>query len=51
MDYAELLPYNRMAGSKYASTLRSYEPGFDTERPVTVRKEIFSHYGITVKIM
>lgn len=51
VTYAELLPYNRMAGSKYASTLRSYEPGFDTERPVTVRKEIFSHYGITVKIM
>ena len=51
VSYVELLPYNRMAGSKYASTLRRYDPGFDTECPVTVRREILDRYGITAKIM
>ncbi len=51
VDYAELLPYNRMAGSKYASVLRQYDPQFDTERAVTSRENIFARHGVTVKIM
>ena len=51
VDYAELLPYNRMAGSKYASMLREYDPQFDTERAVTSREDIFARHGIRVKIM
>lgn len=51
VDYAELLPYNRMAGSKYASVLREYDPQFDTERAVTSREDIFARHGIRVKIM
>ena len=51
VDYAELLPYNRMAGSKYASVLREYDPQFDTERAVTSREDIFARHGIRVKTM
>ena len=51
VDYAELLPYNRMAGSKYASVLREYDPQFDTDRAVTSREDIFVHHGIRIKIM
>lgn len=51
VDYAELLPYNRMAGSKYASVLRDYDPQFDTERAVTSREDIFARHGIRIKIM
>ena len=51
IDYAELLPYNRMAGSKYASLLRDYEPQFDTDRAVTAREELFARHGIHIKIM
>jgi len=49
--YAELLPYNRMAGSKYASVLRTYEPGFDGERAVSARQDVFARHGIRIKIM
>ena len=51
VDYAELLPYNRMAGSKYASVLREYNPQFDTERAVTSREDIFARHGIRIQIM
>ena len=51
VNYAELLPYNRMAGSKYASVLREYDPQFDTERVVTAREDIFARHNIRVKIM
>lgn len=30
----EILPYNRMAGAKYAMTGLTYDPGFDTEAPL-----------------
>ena len=51
VDYVELLPYNRMAGSKYASVLREYDPQFDTERAVSSREDIFARHAIRVKIM
>lgn len=49
--YAEVLPYNRMAGSKYASVLRTYEPGFDGERAVSARQDVFARRGIQIKVM
>ena len=51
VTYAELLPYNRMAGSKYASVLRHYDPQFDTERAVTARTDLFERRGIRTQIM
>lgn len=51
VDYVELLPYNRMAGSKYVGLLRPFEPGFDEDRPVELHLEIFEKYGIRAKKM
>lgn len=51
VSYVELLPYNRMAGSKYAGLLRSFEPGFDEDRPVELHLELFEKYGIRAKKM
>lgn len=46
VEYAELLNYNPMAGSKYAGLLRRYEPGFDESVPVQPRRELFAAYGV-----
>ncbi len=51
VSYAELLPYNRMAGSKYGGLLRTFEPGFDEDCPVALHTEIFQKHGIRVKKM
>ena len=51
VDYVELLPYNRMAGSKYAGLLRDFVPGFDEERPVELHPDIFEKNGIRAKKM
>ena len=51
VDYVELLPYNRMAGSKYTGLLRPFAPGFDEDRPVELHTEIFEKYGICAKKM
>ncbi|MBQ9098614.1 MAG: glycyl-radical enzyme activating protein [Clostridia bacterium] len=51
VSYVELLPYNRMAGSKYAGLLRPFSPGFDEDRPVELHTEIFEKYGIRAKKM
>jgi pyruvate formate lyase activating enzyme len=51
VDYAELLPYNRMAGSKYPLAGRSYAPPFDTQAVPHTRQEIFAAYGIETKIL
>lgn len=47
----ELLPYNRAAGAKYASLLRTYEPRFNTEAPVVIHEEAFLKRGIKPIIM
>lgn len=49
--YAELLPYNTMAGGKYKMTGRQYQPGFDTTIECNPHTEIFDHYGIKTKIL
>jgi len=49
--YAELLPYNKMAGGKYKLTLREYKPDFDDTAESQPREEIFDEYNIKVKIL
>lgn len=44
--YVETLPYNKMAGSKYALAGREYNPSFDGEKEVNTGEEIFARYGI-----
>ncbi len=49
--YAELLPYNKMAGGKYAMTGRKYSPDFDESIEVSPRTDIFSKSGVETKIL
>lgn len=49
--YVELLPYNRLAGAKYSQLGTSYEPGFDTGKPLEPAEDIFERYGIESRLM
>lgn len=49
--YAELLPYNKMAGGKYKMLMREYAPNFDTELAPQPRTDIFEKFGIKIKIL
>ena len=51
INYIELLPYNKLTGSKYSLVGREYSPSFDEGRQVSFGKEIFSRYGIKTKIL
>lgn len=51
IDYAEALPYNKLAGAKYALCGRSYTPDFNPDTPVTPPVELFAKHGITLKIL
>lgn len=51
IHYIELLPYNRMASSKYQLAGKVYRPSFDEKVPVAVRTELFAEYGIKAKKM
>ena len=51
VNYIELLPYNKMAGSKYRLAGMKYAPSFDTEIPPEARIEIFESFNIKVKIV
>ena len=51
VNYVELLPYNRFAGSKYASVMREYVVDFDESQEVNKGEKIFEKYNITYKIM
>ena len=46
VKYVETLPYNKMAGSKYAMLGREYKPSFDGEKEVNTGEEVFAGYGI-----
>lgn len=48
---AELLPYNRMAGGKYALAGMHYAPTFDEGQEVAVRRELFEDAGIRIKVL
>ncbi|MBO4356005.1 MAG: glycyl-radical enzyme activating protein [Clostridia bacterium] len=47
----EILPYNKMAGSKYKLVGREYSPTFDEKAEPNARKEIFERYGIAVTVL
>ena len=47
----ELLPYNKMAGSKYALIGKAYDPLFDEKREPNIDTAIFCEKGIAVKVM
>ena len=49
--YAELLPYNRVAGGKYKMLGRDYAPLFDETAPITTNEAVFSSYGIETKLL
>lgn len=51
VSYIELLPYNKMAGSKYAMLGRTYTPEFDGSLAPLTREEIFHRYGIEVHVL
>lgn len=49
--YAELLPYNKVAGGKYKMLQREYKPDFDEGADVDLHQEIFERAGIEIKVM
>ena len=51
VKYAELMPYNKMAGGKYKMLLREYSPDFDGKAQVNFRRDIFESLGIETYIL
>ncbi len=50
IDYIELLPYNPMAGSKYALAGKKFRPTYDPRKEPGAHEELFHAYGIKVKV-
>lgn len=50
-DKIELLPYNKLAGGKYKMLGREYVTDFDETLKPMAHTEIFTQYGIEVKIL
>lgn len=50
IGYAELLPYNQMAGSKYKLAGKEYRPTFDPAVSCRTGEEIFARFGVKVKV-
>ena len=46
VKYVEVLPYNKLTGSKYPLLLQEYKPCFDENKEVFDGKEIFDKFGI-----
>ncbi len=51
LGYAELMPYNKLAGGKYAMLAREYRTSFDESAEPNAHTEIFKKYGIEVKVL
>lgn len=51
VGYAELLPYNKMAGGKYTMLQREYRPDFDESADVSIHEDIFRRNDIVIKIL
>ncbi len=51
LERIELLPYNVLAGSKYAKLGRAYEPGFDEHQAPDLSVEIFARHGLAAVAM
>lgn len=49
--YAELMPYNKMAGGKYKMVLREYTPDFDPTQEVKIQEDVFKEYAIETKVL
>jgi pyruvate formate lyase activating enzyme len=49
--YAELMPYNKMAGGKYKAIGMEYRPDFDPTAEVKIRKDIFKNHNIEITIL
>jgi len=49
-QFVELLPYHKLAGSKYAAVGMKYDPGFDESTDPVVNTRIFGENGIDVKV-
>ena len=47
---ANLLPYNRAAGSKYQYAGMEFKPDYDESRPLNINTKIFEQAGIKVNI-
>ena len=47
---AQLLPYNRAAGGKYAACGMSFQPGFDEDQAPSTDMEPFRRAGIEVRV-
>ena len=50
-DFAgvELLNYHKTAGAKYKMINMEYKPGFDADRELAVREDVFEENGVKVK--
>jgi pyruvate formate lyase activating enzyme len=46
----DLLPYNRAAGSKYASIGRDFKPNYDETQPLNTNIGFFERLGIEVRV-
>lgn len=51
IGYIELLPYNKMAGAKYALIGRQYQPSFDGSIVPDPRIELFAAYGVRAVVL
>ena len=51
VSYAELMPYNKMAGGKYKMTGRRYSPTFDESVPAQYREDVFEKHNIQTKVL
>lgn len=51
VGYAELLPYNPMAGGKYKMLHREYTPGFDETVPVHIPQTVFDDAGMEIRVL
>ncbi len=47
----DLLPYHQTAGAKYPMVGRVFNPGFDTARAVSIRREIFEADHIHAEVL
>ena len=50
-DYIELLPYNKLTGSKYPLAGQSYQPNFNEKLEPQTHEEIFAAYGIKTLVL
>ena len=50
LQYVELLPYNRAAGSKYQSVGMEFKPDYDETRPLNLNTTPFKQSGVELRV-